>query len=152
MHLQEARKSCNIIPTYGYEVSHHIYKNWCSTSNTGLHPMRIANQGTPLQFMTSFPSYLTLQLSLWAVYQECLSVENSETDKTAVTMDLFSYSVYQANYLSLIFCASYLSLWISPCSLPRATLEILWLWTFSRAFCALYFWNCFSLSCGIPTP
>jgi len=68
MPLQEVRKSGNIIPTYGYEVSHyHVYKNWCSTSNTGLHPMcviNIANQGTPLPFMTSFPPYLTLKLSL----------------------------------------------------------------------------------------
>jgi hypothetical protein len=68
MHLQKLQKSGNIIPMYGYEVSHHhIYKNWCSTRNTGLHPMRvinIANQGTPLPFMTSFPSHLTLQLSL----------------------------------------------------------------------------------------
>jgi len=68
MHLQKVQQSGNIIFTYGYEVSHyHVYKNWCSTSNTGLHPMHvinIANQGTPFPFMTSFPFHLTLQLSL----------------------------------------------------------------------------------------
>jgi len=68
MHLQKAQKSGNIISTYGYEVSHyHLYKNWYSTSNTGLHPMHVVNtatEGTPLPFMTSFPSHLTLQLSL----------------------------------------------------------------------------------------